>query len=321
MRGLMMDYPLVLPAIVRRAETLFADRKVVSRRPDRTIHRSTYREVVDRVRRLSVALQDLGVKHGDRVATLAWASQEHLEAYLAIPSMGAVLHTLNLRLHPDDLAYIVNDAADRVLIVDESLLPLYEKFRERVEIEHVVVIGPAEAGPHAGGGAAADVPSGFSRTSEFINYETLLAASDSSRYVEPSFDEQTAAAMCYTSGTTGRPKGVLYSHRAVILHSFGQGLVDTMGIGERDTVLPIVPMFHVNAWGLPFTATLFGAGQVFPGPHLDAKSVLELLVRERVTLTAGVPTVWLGVLHELEQHPGDYDLSALRAIVIGGSAA
>ena len=127
--------------------------------------------------------------------------------------------------------------------------------------------------------------------------------------------------MCYTSGTTGRPKGVLYSHRAVILHSFGQGLVDTLGIGERDTVLPIVPMFHVNAWGLPFTATLFGAGQVFPGPHLDAKSVLELLVRERVTLTAGVPTVWLGVLNELDQHPGEYDLSALRAIVIGGSAA
>src|SRR5215471_4700676 len=195
MRGLMMDYPLVLPAIVRRAETLFSDRKVVSRRADRTIFRSTYCQVVDRVRRLSVALQDLGVKPGDRVATLAWASQEHLEAYLAIPSMGAVLHTLNLRLHPDDLAYIVNDAADRVLIIDESLLPLYEKFRDRVTIEHVVVIGPAEAvvgpaeaGPHGSGGAEADVASGFSvpsgfsvasgfsRTSEFINYETLLAA-------------------------------------------------------------------------------------------------------------------------------------------------
>src|SRR5262249_16968229 len=159
-----------------------------------------------------------------------WASQEHLEAYLAIPSMGAVLHTLNLRLHPDDLSYIVNDAADRVLIVDESLLPLYEKFRDRVKVEHVIVIGQS------------DVVSGFSRTNDVIAYESLLAASDPSHYVEPSFDEQTAAAMCYTSGTTGRPKGVLYSHRAVILHSFGQGLVDTMGIGERDTVLPIVPM-------------------------------------------------------------------------------
>jgi acyl-CoA synthetase (AMP-forming)/AMP-acid ligase II len=309
MRGLMMDYPLVLPAIVRRVETLFSDRRVVSRRPDRTICQVTYRQVVDRVRRLSVALQDLGVSPGDRVATLAWASQEHLEAYLAIPSMGAVLHTLNLRLHPDDLSYIVNDAADRVLIVDESLLPLYEKFRDKVKVEHVVVIGQS------------DVVSGFSRTHHLIGYESLLAASDPSRYVEPSFDEHTAAAMCYTSGTTGRPKGVLYSHRAVILHSFGQGLVDTLAVGERDTVLPIVPMFHVNAWGLPFTATLFGAAQVFPGPHLDAKSVLELLVQERVTLTAGVPTVWLGVLNELDQHPGEYDLSALRAIVIGGSAA
>jgi len=317
MRGLMMDYPLSIPAIVRRVETLFSDRKIVSRRADRTICRVTYRQVVDRIRRLSVALQDLGVKPGDRVATLSWASQEHLEAYLAIPSIGAVLHTLNLRLHPDDLTYIVNDAADRVLIVDESLLPLYEKFRDRVNIENVIVVGPAKAGPHVTG---SDVASGFRRT-EVINYEDLLAASDPSQYVEPSFDENTAAAMCYTSGTTGRPKGVLYSHRAVILHSFGQGLVDTLGIGERDTVLPIVPMFHVNAWGLPFTATLFGAGQVFPGPHLDAKSVLELLVRERVTLTAGVPTVWLGVLNELDQHPGEYDLSALRSIVIGGSAA
>jgi fatty-acyl-CoA synthase len=321
MRGLMMDYPLVLPAIVRRVEALFADRKVVSRRADRTICRVTYRQVVDRVRRLAVALEDLGVKPGDRVATLAWASQEHLEAYLAIPSMGAVLHTLNLRLHPDDLSYIVNDAADRVLILDESLLPLYEKFRHTVKVEHVIVVGSAEGGPLESGGAEADVASGFSGTNHLIAYENLLAASDPSRYVEPSFDENTAAAMCYTSGTTGRPKGVLYSHRAVILHSFGQGLVDTLGVGERDTVLPIVPMFHVNAWGLPFTATLFGAGQVFPGPHLDAKSVLELLVRERVTLTAGVPTVWLGVLNELDQHPGEYDLSALRGIVIGGSAA
>jgi acyl-CoA synthetase (AMP-forming)/AMP-acid ligase II len=305
MRGLMMDYPLLIPAIVRRAETLFPERKVVTRRSDRTICRSTYRQVVDRVRRLAVALRDLGVKPGDRVATLSWASQEHLEAYLGIPSLGAVLHTLNLRLHPDDLSYIVNDAADRVLIVDESLLPIYEKFRDRVNVENVIVIGQSD--PVSGSG--------------LIAYENLLAAADPTSYVDPSFDENTAAAMCYTSGTTGRPKGVLYSHRALILHSFGQGLVDTLGIGERDTVLPIVPMFHVNAWGLPFTATLFGAAQVFPGPHLDAKSVLELVVKERVTLTAGVPTVWLGVLAELDQHPGEYDVSALRAIVIGGSAA
>ena len=308
MRGLMMDYPLSMPAIVRRAETLFPDRKVVSRRPDRTICRSNYRNVVDRVRRLSVALRQLGVQPGDRVATLSWASQEHLEAYLAIPCAGAVLHTLNLRLHHDDLTYIVNDAEDRVLLVDESLLPLYDKFRDSVKIEKVIVIGSSRAAPS-------------DRQAGVLNYEDVIAAADPAHYVEPSFDEHTAAAMCYTSGTTGRPKGVLYSHRAIILHSFGQGLVDTLGISERDTILPIVPMFHVNAWGLPFTGTLFGAGQVFPGPHLDAKSILDLLVRERVTLTAGVPTVWLGVLNELDQHPGEYDLSALRAIVIGGSAA
>src|SRR6476646_5191505 len=170
MRGLMMDYSLSIPAIVRRVETLFSDRKIVSRRSDRTICRVTYRQVVDRVRRLAMALQDLGVKPGDRVATLAWASQEHLEAYLAIPSIGAVLHTLNLRLHPDDLTYIVNDAADRVLIVDESLLPLYQKFQNRVNIEHVIVIGKS------------DVVPGFSRT--VISYEDLLASVDPSQYVE-----------------------------------------------------------------------------------------------------------------------------------------
>jgi fatty-acyl-CoA synthase len=331
MRGLMMDYPLSISAILRRVESLFGDRAIVSRRPDRSVTRTTYAQVVDRVRRLGVGLQELGVKPGDRVATLAWASQEHLEAYLAIPSIGAVLHTLNLRLHHDDLTYIVNDAADRVLIVDEGLLPLYEKFRAQVNIEHVIVIGPATAGPriHTRSDAnRTDVGSGFSRIasdavsgSNPINYEDLLASADPSRFVDPCLDENAAAAMCYTSGTTGRPKGVLYSHRAVILHSLGQGLVDTLGIGERDTVLPIVPMFHVNAWGLPFTATLFGAGQVFAGQHLDAKSILELLVAERVTLTAGVPTVWLALLQELDQQPGAYDLSALRAIVIGGSAA
>jgi len=301
--GMMMDYPLSIPAIVRRAEALFGTRRIVSRRPDRSILRSTYADLVGRTRRLATALQQLGVQPGDRVATLAWAGQEHLEAYLAIPSTGAVLHTLNLRLHPDDLTYIVNDAADRVLLVDASLLPLFEQFRSKVAIEHVIVmVGSPEGTP-------------------FLDYEQVLAASDPTRFVEPSIREDDAAAMCYTSGTTGRPKGVLYSHRAVVLHSFGQGLHDTLGIGERDTILPVVPMFHVNAWGIPFTATLFGAGQVFPGPHLDGKSLLELLASEKVTVTAGVPTVWLNVLQELDQRPGAYDLSALRALVVGGSAA
>jgi fatty-acyl-CoA synthase len=303
MRGLMMDYQLSVPAIIRRTETLFGDKTVASRRVDHSITRATYAQVIDRAKRLAVALRQLGVQRGDRVATLAWASQEHLEAYLAIPAMGAVLHTLNLRLHPDDLTYIVNDAQDRVLLVDEILLPLFETFRSRTGIEHVIVMG-------GGAGAA-----------PYAEYEQLIGAADPSEYVEPPLHEDDAAAMCYTSGTTGRPKGVLYSHRAVVLHSFGQGLRDTLGIGEADTVLPIVPMFHVNAWGLPFTGALFGAKQVFPGPYLDPKSVLDLIVKERVTLTAGVPTVWLGLLQELDRAPGAHDVSCLRAVVVGGSAA
>ncbi len=302
-----MDYPLTIPAIVRRAQTLFGHRPIAGRRVDRSITRTTYADVIERARRLGVALRALGVHPGDRVATLAWASQEHLETYLGVPSIGAVLHTLNLRLHPDDLAYIVNDAGDRAIVLDESLLPLFERFREQApSIEHVIVI-PSDSSNEV--------------SHDFIDYASLLSAADPLTFVECHIAEDDAAAMCYTSGTTGRPKGVLYSHRAIVLHSFGQGLVDTLGIGERDNVLPIVPMFHVNAWGLPFTATMFGAGQVFPGPHLDPTSVLDLIIRERVTLTAGVPTVWLGMLQELDRQPGTHELGALRAVVIGGSAA
>jgi fatty-acyl-CoA synthase len=305
MKGLMMDYPLTVQSIVRRAETLFGAKRIATRRLDRSVTRVTYACMLERVRRLSAVLQGLGVRPGDRVATLAWASQEHLEAYLAVPSSGAVLHTLNLRLHHDDLIYIINDAQDRVLLVDECLLPLFEKVRPHVRIDHVLVMTRSSRD---------ELPS------HLLDYEAALASANAA-YAEPRIDELQAAAMCYTSGTTGRPKGVLYSHRALMLHSFCLGLRDALGICEADTVLPIVPMFHVNAWGLPFTSTLLGANQVFPGPYLDAASVLELMVNERVTMTAGVPTVWLGVLQELDRNPGAHDLSALRAIAIGGSAA
>lgn len=309
MRGLMMDYELSIPAMVRRSETLFPRKRVVSRVADRSIVRRTYGEILDRARRLSVTLSDLGVRPGDRVATLAWAGHQHLEAYLGIPCMGAVLHTLNLRLHHDDLTYIVNDARDRVLIVDESLLPLLERFRSKVAIEHVLVIpGTPDAVPQLPG-------------KDFFSYEEAIAAADPVRFVPPRIEEEDAAAMCYTSGTTGRPKGVLYSHRAILLHSLGQGLRDTLGICESDVLLPVVPMFHVNAWGMPFTGTFFGCDQVLPGPCLDAMSVAELLSAERVTVTAGVPTVWLGLLQELDANPGKYDLSRLRAIAVGGAAA
>ena len=311
MRGLMMDFPLSIPSIIRRAETLFGPKTIATRLPDRTVVRATYANVLGRARRLAAALGGLGIRPGDRVATLAWASQQHLEAYLAIPSAGAVLHTLNLRLHHDDLIYIVNDAKDRVLLVDESLLPLWERVRPHVDVEQVVVMSRCD-----GAGRAGEVAGG-----EWLDYEALLASADVSRFEPPEIEEHQAAAMCYTSGTTGRPKGVLYSHRAIVLHSFAAGLRDGLSIGEDDTILPIVPMFHVNAWGLPFSGALFGANQVFPGPYLDAPSVLDLMVSERVTFTAGVPTVWLGVLQELDKNPGAYDLSALRAIAIGGSAA
>jgi fatty-acyl-CoA synthase len=318
MRGLMMDYQLLIPAVVRRAETLFGHKTVVTRRPDRTIVRHSLREVLDRTKRLGAALQQLGVRPGDRVATLAWAGHQHLEAYYAIPSIGAVLHTLNLRLHHDDVSYIVNDADDRVLIVDESMLDLWNLVRPHVKIEHVIVTGRGGSGARVSSGASAGA--GATPPANLIDYEELLAATDPSRFVEWEGDEREAAAMCYTSGTTGRPKGVLYSHRALVLHSMAEGMRDSLALAEDDTVLPIVPMFHVNAWGLPFSCAMFGCNQVYAGPYMDSKSVLELLVSERVTLTGGVPTVWIGMLQDLDRNPGAYDLSHLRSIVVGGSA-
>jgi fatty-acyl-CoA synthase len=284
---------------------MFGHKQVVTRLPDRSIVKRTYADVIDRAKRLAVALTELGVRPGDRVATLGWNTQHHLEAYLAIPSIGAVLHTLNLRLHCDDLSYIVNDADDQVLLLDASTLPIYEQFKDRVRIKKVIVMAPAP-GQHG---------------SNLLDYESLVGAADSGRYVEPALDENAAAAMCYTSGTTGRPKGVLYSHRALMLHSLAQAARDCLGVSETDVVLPVVPMFHVNAWGLPFTCTMVGATQVFPGPCLDPDSLLDLFVSERVTVTAGVPTVWMGLLQALDKAPGKYDLSSNRAIVCGGSAA
>jgi fatty-acyl-CoA synthase len=305
MQGLIMNYQLTLPAMLRRAETLFGHKEIVTRLPDKTLHRYDYRDMVDRCKRLALALQKLGIGDGDRVATLAWNHYQHLEAYFGIPTAGAVLHTLNLRLHPTDLAFIASHAGDRVAIVDESLWPLFDQFRGATAIEHAIVVRstdrPLPRGAH--------------------DYEELLASVDPADFDYPELDENRAAAMCYTSGTTGRPKGVVYSHRAIALHSLGTTMADTQGVSEHDVVLPVVPMFHANAWGLPFTATLVGSKQVFPGPHLEPSLLLDLFVRERVTLTAGVPTIWLGILQLLDQEPGRHDLSSLRALLVGGSAA
>ena len=304
MNGLMMDYQLTLPAILGRAEELFGHREIVTRLPDRSIHRYAYSDFVSRAKKLAVALENLGVEKGDRVATLCWNHRQHLEAYFGVPCRGAVLHTLNLRLHPDDLAYIVDHAGDKALLVDENLLPLFEKFKDRVNLEHVVVVSE--------NGAASDGA---------YSYEALLEVADESDFRYPELDENAAMGMCYTSGTTGRPKGVVYSHRAIFLHSLGHMTADSIGMSEADCVLPVVPMFHANAWGLPYSAALTGAKQVFPGPHLDPGNLLELFESERVTLTAGVPTIWFGILQVLDEDPNAYDLSALRAMLVGGAAA
>ena len=306
LEGLTQDYQLTIPAILKRADELYSEREVVTRRPDKSFHRYTYADFVSRSKKLAVALRGLGVESGDRVGTLAWNTYQHLEAYFGVPCSGAVLHTLNPRLHEDDLAYIANHAEDKVFMVDEPLLPIFEKFRENAEtIEHVIVFNYGDE----------PVPEGM------ISYEELLEGADENEFEYPELDERQAAALCYTSGTTGRPKGALYSHRGVVLHSLMSATGNAFSLSDNDVVLPIVPMFHVNAWGLPYTATLAGSKQVLPGQHLDPASLIEDYEQEKVTFTAGVPTVFLAMLQALDQESETHDLSALRSMVIGGAAA
>ncbi|MFL5425151.1 MAG: long-chain fatty acid--CoA ligase [Myxococcales bacterium] len=299
MDGLMMDYPLLVRHVAERAETVFPDRELVARTKDGT-ERSTYGQLADRVRRLAGSLERIGVQPGDRVATFAWNSIRHLELYLAVPSMGAVLHTLNIRLFEEDLRYIVGHAEDKVIFVDASLAGVMPTF-EGVERE---ILMPDAPGTRDGA----------------LDYEQLVADGDEGFAFPDDLDERTAAALCYTSGTTGKPKGVLYSHRAIVLHSLVSAMPDAFGLGQHDVVMPVVPMFHVNAWGLPFTSVAVGAGLVFPGPHLDAASLLDLAAAEHVTFTAGVPTVWHAVLDALDREPSRWDLGSLTTLVVGGSA-
>ena len=303
LEGLAQDFQLTLPYILRRAEQLYGYREIVTRRPDKSFHRHTFADFVTRSKKLALALGELGLESGDRVGTLGWNTYQHLEAYFGVPCSGAVLHTLNPRLHEDDLAYITDHAGDKVMIVDETLVPVWEKFGERTGVEHAVVV------------TEGDVPEGM------ISYEDLIGEVDESDFVYPAFDERQASALCYTSGTTGRPKGALYSHRSTVLHSMMAAMGNTFAISEGDCILPVVPMFHVNAWGLPFASVLVGAKLMMPGPHLDPASLLEELEQEEVTLTAGVPTVFLALLQALDAEPERYDLSKLRAMIIGGSAA
>ncbi|HZC99890.1 MAG TPA: long-chain fatty acid--CoA ligase [Actinomycetes bacterium] len=302
----MMDYPLTLRNLYERARTLFPDKPLVSRRASGEVVRASYADWAERVAQLATALRNLGVSSGDRVGTFCWNHDRHLEVYFAAALSGASYHTLNIRLGADQLAYIVNHARDKVLMVDADLAPALAAVLDKTPtVEHVVVLSDGTERP--------DVP--FAAVHD---YETLL--SQAAPMTEwPALDERQTAGICYTSATTGNPKGVAYSHRALFLHSLMVGLMDTAAISERDVVLPIVPMFHVNAWGLPFGATWMGAAQVFGGPRPTPADYLRLIREEGVTAAAGVPTVWLGVLQVLEQDGGD--LGSLQRIMCGGSAA
>ena len=301
MQSTMMSYPLTTNHILERAGKLFGDREVAWRRPDKTVARYTYADMRRRARALAAALVAAGIRPGDRVATLMWNHGPHLEAYFGIPAAGAVLHTLNLRLAPEDIAYIVNDAEDRVVIVDDVLLPLWEKIRPQVKVERVLV---------AGSGTAPDWAE---------SYEAFIAGKGED-YVYPEIDENAACGMCYTSGTTGRPKGVVYGHRSTVLHSITITIPDCLALSVHDAVLAVTPMFHANSWGVPYAAAMIGANQVFPGPHLGAEDLLDLMVSEGITLALGVPTIWMMIQQALDATPTRWALRKGMRMMVGGAA-
>jgi fatty-acyl-CoA synthase len=306
----MMDVPLTVTALMRYGTTIFADREVRTWTGDGSQGQS-YGQTGARAAKLAGALRSLGVDGDQRVATLMWNNAPHLEAYLAIPCMGAVLHTLNLRLDPAQLGYVANHAADHAVIVDATLVPLLAQvLGHATTIRHILVTGPA--GPVAEDAAQLAGPG-----REVHSYEELLSAMpDSFTWAEP--DERSAAAMCYTSGTTGLPKGVVYSHRSAYLHSMGVCLGNTLGVSERDRVLPVVPMFHANAWGLPYAAVLSGADLIMPDRFLQPEPLVKLIESERPTVAGAVPTIWTALLQHIRQHGGD--ISSLRLVACGGSA-
>ncbi len=306
MQSTMMNSPLTLTHLLERAGRYFPKVEVVSRLPDGSIHRSNYGEFHRRAKALAEGLTRAGLKRGDRVATLMWNHYAHLEAFFGIPAAGGVVHTLNLRLAPDDIAYIANHAEDRFLIVDDALLPLLERFKELAKFERIFVVPLAKG---------ARTPS---YENNYENYEDLLAGA-SGNFAFPELDENEAAEMCYTSGTTGRPRGVVYSHRSTVIHAYNAALAGAIG-SARDVSLAAVPMFHANAWGFPHAQVLIGAKQVMPGPRLDAVNLLDLFEAEQVTIGAGVPTIWLAILEALDREPKRWRLSPRLQLMVGGSA-
>lgn len=301
-----MNHSLTVGSMMEHAEKFFPKKEVISQTHD-TIHHLTYKEISERTRRLMSALDKLGIQKGDRVGTLAWNTHRHLEIYFAAPGIGAVLHTINIRLSPEHIIYIINHAEDDIIFVDEDILPLVNQLHGHLpSVKAYVVMTDKKTLPPN------DLPNVYS-------YEELLEAGDESYEFKQDLDENDPAGMCYTSATTGKPKGVLYSHRAIALHSYALGLADTAAVSESDVSMAVVPQFHVNAWGMPFACTWFGTTQVMPGPRFTPERLARFIEEYNVTITAGVPTIWLGLLKELEDN--EYDVSSLRGVLCGGSAA
>ena len=304
MHGQMMDIPLLISSLIVHADRHHGDTEIVTRTVEGPIHRYTYRDAHLRSRQLAGALEKLGVKQGDRIGTLAWNTYRHFEIYYAVSGMGAVCHTINPRLFPEQITYITNHAEDSYLFFDLTFVPLVEKLRPQLKsVKGFVVMTDKAHMPDS-------IP-------DAICYEDLVA-SHSGDYVWPVFDERMASSLCYTSGTTGNPKGVLFQHRSTILHSYAECMPDVVNLSASDSVLPVVPMFHANAWGLPYACAMTGAKIVFPGAGMDGQSLFELLEQEKVTLAAGVPTIWLGLLAHVKQNKTRF--SALKRTLIGGSA-
>src|SRR3990172_3823799 len=304
MNGLMMNYPLTIDRILEHANRLYPGKSIYTKLPDGSMHHYTYAHLYKRVKRLGNVLDRLGVRSGDRVGTFAWNNYQHLELYFGIPGAGAVCHTLNVRLFPDQLAFVINHAEDRVIFVDGNLLPLLERVAERIEgVAHFILFN-AHRGVET-------------KLKNVLHYEELIAD------VHQDFDwrvseENEAMGLCYTSGTTGDPKGVLYSHRSMYLHTIGECQANALGLTERDILLAVVPQFHAMAWGLPYACANVGATIILPGLHLNPHAIAELIVGHEVTVAAGVPTIWTGLFHELKSNPRD--VSTVRALVVGVAA-
>lgn len=304
MHSTMMQTPHSLNYLLDRSAKYFGSREIVTRLPDKSLHRSSYVQMRSRARQLASALVDAGVKPGEPVGTLMWNTSWHLEAYFGIPAAGAVLHTLNLRLPPEDIAYIIKDAGDRVVIVDDVLLPLLEKVLPMVDLDRIIV-APIDGQP---------VPEKYTDYEHFIDR-------DAADYCYPTLNENAPCAICYTSGTTGRPKGVVHSHRSAVLHALSVSLPDCLNLSCHDSVFVVTPMFHVNAWGIPFAAAMIGCSLSMPGPHMAAEELLDIMQSEQVTLALGVPTIWMSILQALDKEPKRWTLRSDVRMMVGGAAA